>query len=104
MGVFYLMSVGNPRQGQRKRLSVMDEDSYFAVITLIFICLISGLICIYFIMKFFETALWHAQILLFAIVIISGAISLSSFTIAMREVKSEYPSRTSPDGRSTGAA
>lgn len=65
----------------------MDDDTLYAVITLMSICLISGVICIYFIFKFFETALWHAQFVLFAIVIVSGMISLSSFMIALREVK-----------------
>ena len=65
----------------------MDDDTYCAVVTLMFICLISGVICTYFIVKFFETALWHAQFLLFAIVIVSGMISLSSLVIALREMK-----------------
>lgn len=72
------------------RYSVMDEDSYYDVITLIFICLISGLICIYFFMRVFDTSWWHAQILLSAIVIISGTISLTSFIIVMREVRNYH--------------
>ncbi len=68
----------------------MDEDMFFAVITLLIICIISGVVFIYFILRLFETALWHAQMLLFAIVMFSGTISISSLIIALREVRNYH--------------
>jgi hypothetical protein len=89
-GIYDLMSINSPRRGHHVQLSTMDEYTFYAVITLFLICLISGVICIFFLFKFSQTTLWHVQMLLFAIVIISGAVSLSSLVIALREVRNYH--------------
>ena len=81
------MPIDNPRQGHHIRLFTKDEDTFYAVFTLFLICLISGVICIFFLSKFLQTTMWHVQMLLFALVIISGAMSLSSLVIAWREAR-----------------
>jgi len=67
----------------------MDEDAFAAVITLLFIFLISGIMCVFCILKFSESIVWHGQMVLFAMVIISGTISISSLTIALREARNK---------------
>ena len=84
------MPINSPRLGHHVQLSTMDEDTFYAVITLFLICLISGVICIFFLFKFSQTTLWHVQMLLIAIVMISGAVSLSSLVIALREVRNYH--------------
>lgn len=84
------MPIDHSRQGHHARLSTMDEDTFYGVITLLFISLISGVICIFSLLKFSETTLWYAQMLLFSIVVISGTMSLSSLVIALREVRSYH--------------
>jgi len=84
------MQINSPRRGNHVQLSTMDENTFYAVITLFLICLISGVICIFFLFKFSQTPLWHVQMLLFAIVIISGAVYLSSLVIALREVRNYH--------------
>ena len=65
----------------------MDEDAFAAVITLLSIFLISCVICIFCILKFSESIVWHGHMVLFAMVIISGTMSISSLIIALREAR-----------------
>jgi hypothetical protein len=81
------MPIDYPKQYRRTGLSAMDEDAFFAVVTLLCIFLISGLICVFFILKWSQTMLWYAHLLLFSVVLISGTISMSSLIIAVHEVR-----------------
>ncbi len=65
----------------------MDEDTLSAVIALLIIFLVSGVICVFFLFQCTETILWHARVLLSAMVLVSGAMSFSSLIIALRQVR-----------------
>lgn len=69
----------------------MDEDTLSAVIALLIIFLVSGVICVFFLFQCTETILWHARVLLSAMVLVSGAMSFSSLIIALREVRHRHP-------------
>jgi len=67
----------------------MEEETFYAVITLLFIFFITGVTCIYFVSKFSMSLLLHVQLLLSSIVIISGAVSVSSLIIALRAARNK---------------
>lgn len=67
----------------------MEEEAFYSVITLLFIFFITGVTCIYFVSKFSISLLLNVQLLLSSIVIISGAVSVSSLIIALRAAKNE---------------
>lgn len=81
------MPIDHPRQHRRTGLSAVDEDTFFDVITLLCIFLVSGLICVFFILKWSQTILWYAHLLLFSVVLISGTLSMSSLIIVVHEVR-----------------
>jgi hypothetical protein len=67
----------------------MEEEAFYSVITLLFIFFITGVTCIYFVSKFSISLLLNVQLLLSSIVIISGAVSVSSLIIALRAAKNK---------------
>jgi len=68
----------------------MDRDNSFAaVITLLFIFLASGALGLFLFFKISNPITWHGQVIRFAFVLISGTVSISSLVIALYELRNK---------------